>query len=244
MMRILYLEDDEIEVFRMKRASKGLSSNLEISFADSFKKANSLIGETKYDVIITDHNLLDGKVTDNPDLFGKTPVVLVSGMEGHQLKLVADEIGAIECFAKPVNFSQILGFLDKWLLPMETNAADKADTDQTAAFDPSVLDNATGGDLGLQLELTEMFFEKLKGDLQQSRVVFEEGDSEKLKHIVHNLKPTLTIFGQNALSELCKSIETQLLDGAEMSAIKERLEQLEIDGAAFLDTLKKYLSHN
>ena len=243
MKRILYLEDDEIEVFRIKRAAKGLP-DFEITVADSFEKAKTLIGKVEYDLIVTDHGLADGNASDHADWFRNTPVVLVSGMEAHELAKVAKDIGAMECFTKPVSASQLLGFLQTYLLGKSSAVTDRSTITSTKCFDPSILDNATGGDPSLQMELTKMFHESLSKELEKLPEYLADGEREKLQRMVHNLKPKLMIFGQEELSNGCRSIESQLMEGVEFDTIKEQLNKLESDSKEFLGLLKKYLTYN
>ena len=99
-LKVLYLEDDELELrafFRMVR-DKGLP--YEVSPAKTLAEARARLAESWFDLIVADYHLPDGHATELFNEVRDTPFVLLTGTLEEQLRLRTLERGADDYLPK------------------------------------------------------------------------------------------------------------------------------------------------
>ncbi|MFT6850028.1 MAG: two-component system sensor histidine kinase/response regulator, partial [Sphingobacteriales bacterium] len=63
-IKLLILEDDEIDQMALERYFKAQNLNYDYTIVDSVANAKQLIKNNSFDVILSDHQLVDGNGTE------------------------------------------------------------------------------------------------------------------------------------------------------------------------------------
>ena len=100
--RILYIEDDEVELraFRRHVDRKGLP--WEVTHAPTLAAARAQLEANPFDVIVADNHLPDGEATELLGETGEVPIILVTGTLAEELALRTLERGADDYLVKDV----------------------------------------------------------------------------------------------------------------------------------------------
>jgi len=96
---ILFVEDDLVDRLVLE---KEINKAKEFSCvaAGSWADAVELLGKKKIDIIVTDHNLGDGKGVDFIEAYPDIPVVIITGMNDLELAVHAMKVGAYDFVVK------------------------------------------------------------------------------------------------------------------------------------------------
>lgn len=117
-MRLLYIEDDEIDVLALKRLLRSFK-NVQMDVCKMLKDLIK-IDLSNYDVIISDANLPDGSYKELRKLLPTKKTYFISG----------SEIEGFDVWVKPVSPEQLEGILTRDSLLDLTYIRDLADGDQ------------------------------------------------------------------------------------------------------------------
>ncbi|MCE5268327.1 MAG: response regulator, partial [Planctomycetaceae bacterium] len=99
-IRLLYLEDDELErrSFCQTVREKGLP--YELTAVGTLAEARAAWAKSRFDLIVADYHLPDGHATELFDEFRDIPFILLTGTLEEQLALRTLERGADDYLAK------------------------------------------------------------------------------------------------------------------------------------------------
>jgi DNA-binding NtrC family response regulator len=114
--RILFVEDEDAIVFSYRKLLQG--AHVEVDDCPTLDEAISLIRDNDYNAIITDFRLSHSEGNEGMEILRyakvhspETPVILLTGSGGNDLKEKALALGARGYFNKPVQVSTIITFL-------------------------------------------------------------------------------------------------------------------------------------
>lgn len=99
-MRLLLIEDDEVDRMAFERFVLGEQLPYDYDVADSVARARGLIAQNEYDVILLDFNLGDGTGFDIIELHPDAPIVLITGANQIDIAVNAMKAGAFDYLVK------------------------------------------------------------------------------------------------------------------------------------------------
>jgi PAS domain S-box-containing protein len=97
---VLLVEDDKVDQLALERFIRDERLPYNMTMAGSVTEARTLLGATKYDVIISDYNIGDGDTFDVIKLAHGTPVVVVTGSGDEAVAVRALKAGAADYMIK------------------------------------------------------------------------------------------------------------------------------------------------
>ncbi len=108
--KALIIEDDKVtlELFSFQLSSEGF----EVSLAENSREGLDLIGNTDFDVILTDLNLPDINgielVSQAKQISPHTEIIVVTGNDSAEKAIEATRVGAFGYIVKPVDFGELM----------------------------------------------------------------------------------------------------------------------------------------
>lgn len=106
-VKILVVEDDDIDRLAFKRASKLYHIKLEADLVTSLEETRHALANKSYDVIFTDYYLDDGTAKDVIQLSGTTPVLVATGTNDIQIAVDILKDGAYDFLVKDIDRSYL-----------------------------------------------------------------------------------------------------------------------------------------
>jgi signal transduction histidine kinase/HPt (histidine-containing phosphotransfer) domain-containing protein len=126
-IKILYVEDDELDQFVMKRTLKTLEWKTDLTMASSLHEGKLLAKEIPFDCIFLDYLLPDGSGIDFLNSIRKegnpTPVVMLTSQSDTQIAVEAMKCGAIDYI--PKNFVNTEGLTQSLRYVLRTKEAEE-----------------------------------------------------------------------------------------------------------------------
>lgn len=109
-LKILLVEDDQIDQLAFKRLVKAQNLAYDYTLAGSVTAAQNHLTSQKFDVIIADYNLGDGNAFDLFASIGDTPIIFATGLGDEGVAVKAMKAGAVDYLIKDVerNYLKIL----------------------------------------------------------------------------------------------------------------------------------------
>jgi two-component system sensor histidine kinase EvgS len=165
----------------------------------------------RFGLVITDCNMpeMDGfelvrriREREAAGALGRTPIIActANAMEGEAGKCFA--AGMDDYLAKPIELARLQKKLDRWL-PIPRQAMPKA----APAIDPAVLDEFSGGDNVVRLEILQQFRVYNDKDGAQLKLAMQEGDLALVTRTSHRIKGASRTIGAMDLASVCERIE-------------------------------------
>ena len=130
--RILVVEDDDSHAELIRRGFSDLSDQYELTVASSLRQAMERIGSQRYDIVLTDYLLPDGKGRDLVSCSaGVRPVVMMTSHGNEQVAVEALKSGALDYVVKvPEIFDALPRIVERalreWDLIVEHKRAEEA----------------------------------------------------------------------------------------------------------------------
>lgn len=245
--KVLLAED--VEANRVVIADMLSWLGCSVDVAENGQEALECCAGTQYDLIFMDCNMpvMNGYDATRKirELYGPdVPVVAVSAHAFVQDIRQCHDAGMNDYVQKPVRSADLLRVLNKWARGRAA-ARDGQDEDSPASsavspvaareesgaealrFDPSSLQDLTGGDAKKQEKFISMILRNADTLHAEIGEAYESGDPETLRERAHALKSVAAQAGGNALSAVCLQLEKSGVEaGAEdVGSIIMRFEQ-------------------
>ena len=99
-VRVLLIEDDEIDVIAFQRAVAAQALPYRAQVARSLAAARAVLAQESFDVILADNNLPDGSAMELLGTVGGTPVILITGFGDETTAVRALRAGASDYLVK------------------------------------------------------------------------------------------------------------------------------------------------
>jgi len=94
--RILFVEDNTLDQMAFKRFVDNNAIPYDCTIVGSVAESRDVLGETRFDIIITDHSLGDGTAIDVLQSAGSTPVIVVTGAGDEETAVKTWKAGAYD----------------------------------------------------------------------------------------------------------------------------------------------------
>jgi len=99
-IKILFVEDDEVDQLAFKREVSRQKLNYDYQFAFSAEEAKGLLESEIYDIVITDYNLGDGTALDVLESVKDIPLIVTTGAGDEQIAINTMKAGAYDYIVK------------------------------------------------------------------------------------------------------------------------------------------------
>lgn len=99
-IKILFVEDDEVDQLAFKREVSSRKLLFDIIFASSVSEAKGTLNSNSFDIVIADYNLGDGTALDILELSYKLPLIVITGAGDEQIAINTMKAGAYDYIIK------------------------------------------------------------------------------------------------------------------------------------------------
>lgn len=106
-IKVLLIEDDEIDRLIFKRFIESECYNYDVSYACSVKSAREYLANDSFDVVIVDYSLGDGTAFDLLDSIYNTPVIFTTGVGDEETAVRAMKAGIYDYIIKDIDRNYI-----------------------------------------------------------------------------------------------------------------------------------------
>ncbi len=224
---LLLVEDNELN---QELATELLAQHqIEVELAENGQQALEKIQQQTFDGILMDCQMpvMDGytatrKIREMTQ-FREIPIIAMTAnaMAGDRDKVL--DAGMNDHIAKPIDANQMFITIAKWVTP--ANPKVEA-SDNPANKEPAQLPDLPGIDIKQGLltsqgnhklftNLVKRFYDTYQSFTQNLDLVMAKQDKTELKRMIHTLKGTSGNIGALELHELAKTVEAQIIEGAE-----------------------------
>lgn len=179
-MKVLYIEDDSIDIIAFKRLAEKL--NVEYTILQSLSEVEEHFLKPRiYDLIISDFYLNESNANDFIHYFNDFNVSLISSKE------------KINSLVNTTNFQ----FIEK---PLNENAF--TNRTKTITLDLTYFNELAGDDIQFKIEMFEVALKSLSDSIVKLQEFIKQKDFDKIKFEVHKMKSGIRVFGANLISEI------------------------------------------
>jgi len=259
MKKILIIEDDLIDQMALIRMMKQQYIANQYFVAKSIKAAKSKLGETTFDLVISDYNLADGTTFDLLNDLKNTPFILITGNENQStIDSVKSKLGAIACFTKDLdlNYLQELPiaiqhfFNQKITAPKQSEKINNLDSSSTLISHQNVsinLKNAYKIFDGKKQEIKEsieLFIFNKPREMDELYNYISNKDCKNVIKTTHLMKSGFRFFGMKTQIELAEDIEKNTSTAENICTCDKLInsfKQLSTDTKIAIELLKKEL---
>lgn len=218
--KILIVDDYPLN----RRIVKGMLNRLgvEVDEAEDGSDALKMSEENNYSAIFMDVHMpgMGGleatrKIREREEKSGKTtPIVAITASVLDRDIEECRNAGMDGFMAKPFTYNQIYENFKKFVVEGNNSSDSEKQSKDEADLFLENLEEMTGGDRDLILEMLNLFLEQTPDLMNRISDHFEKGEFDLVKSTSHTLKPTFTYVGMESATELANRIE-------EMSAKEE-----------------------
>ncbi|GEM_PF-5246603 len=102
-MKVLYVEDDPVDILAFDRFVDCEKPDCECLKAESVAQALSLMEEHEFNAVITDYRLGDGNAFDILKATRRCPVIIITGAGNEEIAINAMKLGAVDYVVKDID---------------------------------------------------------------------------------------------------------------------------------------------
>ena len=99
-VNILLIEDDRIDQMAFERMVRGSNLPYKYQIVDSVAQAKEVLKNKRFDIVITDYILADGKSFEVFDSIVETPIIFITGAGDQEIAVQAMKAGAYDYLIK------------------------------------------------------------------------------------------------------------------------------------------------
>ena len=208
---VLAVDDNSTNRLLVKRQLAALG--IAVQTAADGREALALWRRKRYSLVITDCNMpeMDGyalcremRQIEGAEGRPRTPVI---GWTANVLRDAAEQCeaaGMDDMLAKPAELAMLKKVIEKWLpSPPRTDGA----TDSAPTIDRRVLDEVTGGDDQMALEILREFRDSQFLQVERVHAALAGDDPSAVARASHRLKGAARTIGATELASVCERIE-------------------------------------
>jgi signal transduction histidine kinase/CheY-like chemotaxis protein/HPt (histidine-containing phosphotransfer) domain-containing protein len=217
--KILYIEDNDANIFYLKNMLDGYPIKLDI--AEDLSQSQALLTKKTYDCILSDVKLPDGNGIDfiselrknTKTLNNRTPVIVITAGATDSERYKAQQIGIEGYISKPFTPDTLFGELNR-IFQAKSNLAsllnfykkpvkEKEKTNQTSL---PHLNKIMNGNKKAMVEMIDIFLKQLPDTTKKIEDLLQKKDWKKVHFEAHKLKSTIGIIGLEELHKLILNI--------------------------------------
>lgn len=215
--KILYIEDNDANIFYLKNMLDGYPIKLDI--AEDLSQSQALLTKKTYDCILSDVKLPDGNGIDfiselrknTKTLNNRTPVIVITAGATDSERYKAQQIGIEGYISKPFTPDTLFGELNR-IFQAKSNLASllnfckkpvKEKTNQTSL---PHLNKIMNGNKKAMVEMIDIFLKQLPDTTKKIEDLLQKKDWKKVHFEAHKLKSTIGIIGLEELHKLILNI--------------------------------------
>jgi CheY-like chemotaxis protein len=216
MLKILLIEDnlvDQMAFFRMME-KQGLDYKPDV--ADNISKAEKLLNQKEYQLVVCDLNLPDGTAFDLSAFFKKNTFVLLSGHVDAELKEKAKQAGIEKVVSKTsdlVQFSNIIEIINNMT---GAEILDKKSNRPIEKYDPPApmlahLKKAFDNNSAYIADIIQAYLKENPKLISRLSLAAEIDDKQQIVKTAHQLKSGYMMMGLKELEHLAVELESNFL---------------------------------
>lgn len=204
--KILVVEDNEMNRLVVNNFLSPYTEN--ITEAENGNQAVDLLSKSNFDIVLMDLQMpfMDGieatKIIRN-ELQLKIPIIGVSANAFQSEIEKCIENGMDDYITKPFKEEKLLEKINKLLEKNNT----KLTNEFVQLYNLVVLKEMSRGDYKFVVKMLELFITSIPENIKELKIGLKEKDYEKIKKIIHKLKPMISNLKIESLFETIKKIE-------------------------------------
>jgi CheY-like chemotaxis protein len=233
---ILVVEDNKVNQLLVKNMLKKFGFS-KFECAENGKSALEILRKNKFHLILMDIQMpeMDGYEITNvirtqfPSPVKETPIIALTADASENEKKRAREAGMNDYVVKPYTPEELFGTLSRHLGTAMAEAAAPIrfpETEQNFSIDS--LNQYTGGDMELTLQLIEIFLKQVPEAIEKLEVYIPEGDWKNVHAVAHKVKSSVSIFDFTDLRKILINIEENARDRKELMEIPMLFNQFKL----------------
>ena len=245
-IKILIVEDNEVNRILIEDIIQGNTENNTIIFAETGNQAIKISNNEKFDVIFMDIKLpdIDGyEVTKHIRAKSINKDVPVIGLSAHAIKEFKEksiETGMNDFISKPFSFDEIFGALSKYTKvktnnkkqpekkenPIKETTENKPEKKENnyKHIDLSILNTLYKNDENKLKNILNMYLKNIKDFIQKLDKAIKNNEQEQIKHAAHSLKSALKYIGMEEAAKMTIDIESNANNNDKV--LKEKFETI------------------
>ena len=245
--RVLLVEDNELN---QQVATMTLSHfGLKVEVASNGKEAVEILATEAFDIVLMDVQMpiMDGyeaSRTIRNELHLEVPIIALTAnaLKGESDKCLS--AGMNDFITKPFDEGTMLKTMAKWLKSKSLEAVGdevlirKSEAIKAKLYDLSKLESISRGDYTFIKKVLGIFIEHTPSAIQEIKVTASSGDFETMGKIAHRIKPSLDNLGIKTMFQVIRDIENYDGSMGDVSALSDKILQLEETVLAVIDHIK------
>jgi len=252
--RVLIADDYPLN----RRIVKGMMKKfgVEVDEAEDGTEAIEMSDKHDYSAIFMDVHMPEmggleatRKIREREKASGKhTPIIAVTASVLDRDIEECNNAGMDGFMAKPFTYNEIYQKFKQYVVESSPSSRqnDDSNSEKSEELFLQNLEEMTGGDKGLMVEMINLFLNQTPDLMNQIVYHFEKREYELVKSSSHTLKPTFTYVGMEEATELTKEIEElsaqENVPEEELNALIEKLKIVSEQAIARVSELKnRYL---
>ncbi len=245
--RVLLVEDNELN---QQVATMTLSHfGLKVEVASNGKEAVEILATEAFDIVLMDVQMpiMDGYEASRMirnELHLEVPIIALTAnaLKGESDKCLS--AGMNDFITKPFDEGTMLKTMAKWLKSKSLEAVGdevlirKSEAIKAKLYDLSKLESISRGDYTFIKKVLGIFIEHTPSAIQEIKVTASSGDFETMGKIAHRIKPSLDNLGIKTMFQVIRDIENYDGSMGDVSALSDKILQLEETVLAVIDHIK------
>lgn len=225
-MRLLYIEDDQIDQMALQRLLK--KGDIELTVANSLEEATTFTTQNTFDLVLTDMFLGTHQASDVVKAMPGQSVVVLSGVADPRALSELYDMGIKGHMIKPLtmeNIPQLFEMAGKKPCQQTVPAEVEKETTRTQ-LDLTPLQKITRGNAKLQADLIRIFLEVVGAESERMQQGLQAQDWENLSYSLHRIKSNLRMFDLRELLQSTEKLELNCRYKEELDAVQVELPKL------------------
>ena len=245
--RVLLVEDNELN---QQVATMTLSHfGLKVEVANNGKEAVEMLATEAFDIVLMDVQMpiMDGyeaSRTIRNELHLEVPIIALTAnaLKGESDKCLS--AGMNDFITKPFDEGTMLKTMAKWLKSKSLEAVGdevlirKSEAIKAKLYDLSKLESISRGDYTFIKKVLGIFIEHTPSAIQEIKLTASSGDFETMGKVAHRIKPSLDNLGIKTMFQVIRDIENYDGSMGDVSALSDKILQLEETVLAVIDHIK------
>ena len=247
--KILYIEDNDANIFYLKNMLDGYS--IELDIAEDLSQSQVFLTKKSYDCILSDVKLPDGNGIDfiselrknNKALNSKTPVVVITAGATDSERHNAKSIGIEGYISKPFIPDTLFGELNRIFqaksnLTSLLNFYKKPTKKKVNQTNLPHLNKVMNGNKKAMVEMIDIFLKQLPDTTKKIENLLQSRDWKKIHFEAHKLKSTIGIIGLEQLLKLILDINEYTRERKNLHLVPQLFKDFEKQAAIDIETVE------
>lgn len=246
MKKILLIEDDIIDQLTIERALVKNYPNISLDKTMNIKEAIEFINTKKYDLIVSDVNVEDGKVDDILAICKTIPIIIITGEEPDAPSFLNYQKQTLACFTKDHDFNFLKKLIQYSSNVLSSNKFDSNNVDIQASNKNDLinllnLERVFNQNQSAIKDILETFLIENPANLKLLKQNIDQKEANLINAIAHKMKTGYRVLGLNKLYDL--TVEIENAEPKNKKRIKKLIDELDIKSIKIYPQVEAYLKN-